>query len=323
MTAVASLRATAQEKQRALSPLKAHAIIAVLYGRSSRESLVQLYRLAIGFEPGQMEGTTDASLFADVVSATSTGRLLLIRDFTNEVRGVPAAPSKAPYPPPQKQEIQLFVRAYAPFETFGRLEKFGHLLASFGGDRRAGPSTNTADTARLTYVLPIQLTEMQPDAIAKKAFCDPSHGTGLAALYVGRALGATYDRATSSVTKTATARSSQFFEPVGRPGTGFAGYIEVAASNPLLPSPDIDLRLNIKIVRETDRLHIVGNMAGDRFPNAEAFVRDANSRGVLLVDFRTDGDRDSGPLERLPGHGYTITSAFDVWQTLNADGTFK
>jgi hypothetical protein len=230
---------------------------------------------------------------------------------------------KQPYPLPRKQELQLFVRAYAPFDTFGNLVVRKRLIASFGGDHRSGPSTNTADTARVTYVIAVNLTSMMPNVSGKKSFCDPSHETGWASQLGGRLPGAHYDLRTGA-TRTATARSEEFFEPVGRPGSGSGGYIEVAAANPLVPmSPDIDLRLNIKLVKEVDRLHLVGNLAGDRFPNAESFVRDAKDKSFLLVDFRTDANPDSGPMLRLPGHGYEITSAFDVWLDINADGTLK
>lgn len=239
-------------------------------------------------------------------------------------RHVAFLPPKAPYPLPRRGQLQLFVRAYAPFSTFGRrwTTNPDDPYMAYGGDRRTGPSTDTRASARVTYVAPIVLETMKLDASARRAFCDPSEATQAVGVAFGRLMGGHYDSETRSVTKTAKAIGSEAIENIGRPGTGLAGYVALAGANPLVPfSPDIDVRLNIKVLKEGDRLRFVGNLAGDRFPNAEAFIRDTNGRTFLLADYRTDGDRDSGPLSRLPGQSFFIEAGFDVWLDLRPDGT--
>lgn len=316
VTALPSRHATGDERNLAASPVVALQVIATLDRAASRNTLIALYTFATGREPTQLRRTTTAQLSADVQSAVRDGRLLLVKEAPKTAASGRTQVKRA-YPLPRGGQIQLFLRAYAPFATFGSSGNPARM--SFRGDGRTAASTNTADSARLTYILPIALSDMKPDLGARNVFCDPSHGTGSVVRFFGRG---SVDPQTSIVTSTAQPQATEFFEPVGRPGTGIAGHIEVAAANPLLPSPDIDLRLNVKMVRETDRIHLVGNLAGDRFPNAEAFLRDSTNNTVLLVDYRTDGDRDSGPIKRLFGHGYAITSAFDVWTALNADHTF-
>jgi hypothetical protein len=78
----------------------------------------------------------------------------------------------------------------------------------------------------------------------RSAFCDPSHGVGDFVAAYGVVTGKS--RTADGFVATARAQSKELFEPVGRPGKGFAGYIDVAGANPLVPGPDIDLRLNYK-----------------------------------------------------------------------------
>jgi len=231
-----------------------------------------------------------------------------------------SAPPKAAYPLPRPGQIQLFIRAYAPFDTFGRMLAWDKdYLFVFGGDRRTGPSTNTAATARVTCVVVIDLQRMLPSAADTRAFCDPSHGSGSLGIGVGRMMGGSRE-GTGSVTRTARARSRVLFEPIGPSGSGYAGSVEVEAANPLLPSPDIDLRLNLRMTKEDKELHVSGNLVGDAFPNAEAFLRDSLNTAVLLADFRTSGDRDKGPRQMLIGQGTRWMSGFDAWLKLSARG---
>jgi hypothetical protein len=78
-------------------------------------------------------------------------------------------------------------------------------------------------------------------------------------------------------------------------------HVEIAGANPLLPSPDIDVKLDMIVQTSAGSTSYRGLMFGDAFPNAEAFVVGRNDQATMLHTFTTSGDRNSGPFELLPG----------------------
>jgi hypothetical protein len=160
---------------------------------------------------------------------------------------------------------------------------------------------------------------MLPALGTKRAFCDPSYGIGPLGVGIGLLKGGTLE-GPGSVTRTARARSHEFFEPIGPSGSGFAGFVEVEAANPLTPSFDIDLRLNLRMTRENTQLHVSGNLVGDAFPNAEAFLRDFRNKAILMGDFRTSGGQLGGPVLMLMAQGTRSMGGFDMWLKLDSQG---
>jgi hypothetical protein len=97
-----------------------------------------------------------------------------------------------------------------------------------------------------------------------------------------------------------------------------------AASMPLLPgSPDINTYVNVRIdFGMAKLLRLDGEVLGDNFPSLEVFVLCYRSaRTALLVDGRTTGGRDTGPIMRVPGaHAGQSLAKFQVKLPLNDKG---
>jgi hypothetical protein len=210
---------------------------------------------------------------------------------------VPEPLTTPEYPLPPQGGMQIFVRAYAPFEHFG---------GGYRGDNRVA-STDTRATARIKWVFAFDVATMRQVEPAAPS-SDQSHGdtllTGVLAYTVPFSGRYVHDPVTGreSVTAQATPSNTQATVPVGRPGQGFALTGTLAGANPLIAgSPDIDVQVNLKVKKRDGRLEFSGSLMGDAFPNAEVFVRDAAGDAMMLHTFETAGDSESGPMVYLPG----------------------
>jgi hypothetical protein len=200
------------------------------------------------------------------------------------------------YPLPPQGGIQIFVRSYAPFATFG---------GGYRGDNRIA-STDTRASARIRWVFTFDVAGMRQvkDAELKpNPSSNLSHGEGAfpRVMAYTALLSAKFEH-DGTITGQAIPNGSQMVESVGRPGQGFSLVGTLAGANPLVGvAPDIDVQVNLTVKRRDRRLEFSGSLMGDAFPNAEVFVRDAAGDTVMLHTFATAGDSESGPMVYLPG----------------------
>ena len=168
----------------------------------------------------------------------------------------------------------LFFRRYAPFDTFG----FG-----FEGDKR-GPSTSIKASSR-TYGC-----VMFNKAEAFYWFAG-SAGTHYHSTVWGEIVG--YSDVSMTVELRQNDRAVDFSAAT-------------AGANPLVPkSPDIDTKVHCRFdFRTSGEMKVDVQSFGDTFPNLEIFIfcfRSGNA--ALLIDGRTTGGRNTGPMTRLAGRG--------------------
>ncbi len=158
------------------------------------------------------------------------------------------------------------MRAFAPWKTFG----FG-----FSGDDR--PFTTAMNvTSRISSTLSINSSDFRiQDTSARSS----------ATMYV---------------------TSVQTFSNTEHPdiAVDYAGYgkfnIHVSGHNALIPSPDIDLFLNLSLTRPAaNRVCFSGSLEGDQFPNVEVFAHDSKVQppdtGVMMLEYATTGGKNFGP----------------------------
>jgi len=99
--------------------------------------------------------------------------------------------------------------------------------------------------------------------------------------------------------------------------------IEAAARNPLLPSADIDVHLDLVATIENGVLNLEGHLTGDGFPNVELFIVDGAGASVMLGVCETSGGRQTGPYFWLPGDSNNRMGTFSTGIQLTPGGTFK
>lgn len=172
-------------------------------------------------------------------------------------------------------------RSFHPSESFGKGRWFVPigLGRDFSGDNR-GFSLLDGASSRITH----------------RVVADPEKGT---VTYAGRGRNGTFSDASHHpyfgtdtdtpdgyVGRIRTGGNSVSFE------TGYEG------TNPLAygPTPDIDVDARLSIVQDGDILSITGQVAGDDFPNTEAFITDPSGKQKLFigVDVRAAGE-DQNP----------------------------
>lgn len=142
----------------------------------------------------------------------------------------PPPNATTPVARPANGSLQLWLRCYAPFQTFG---------GGYRGDSRV-ESTDVLRSARIVSILTVDIHRMQP--VSLSTACDASEGQGFFPflLSLSTLLSNERDWSTLTVRGRAKARGSWTWVPVGREGQGFAAVVKVAAGNPLvMPSPDI------------------------------------------------------------------------------------
>jgi hypothetical protein len=93
------------------------------------------------------------------------------------------------------------------------------------------------------------------------------------------------------------------------------------------PTWDIDLHTNLNIeVSDIDGgnqlLSISGQIKGDRFPNAEAFVSDSKGNSVFLGVFVTQSGPQSGPTWTLMGDANKLMMSVNMGIITNKNGIF-
>jgi hypothetical protein len=224
-------------------------------------------------------------------------------------------------------EYLLYVRRYAPFESFG---------GGFEGDNR-GYSTNPAATARTSAVvsfLPTSDARLTAASSSGTSWVGPwavrkSHKLGAIGHHIGQVR--------ASVTSTVTNYGQVSFTLHTQGNLplkdvllrkSVAGVIDniYAAFRPNSPhpqgSPDIETFIDFVATFASAAVVFEGAVRGDGFPNAELFVTDGNGRAAGLVDYRTKSGI-MGPYHRLErSHPNYRLASFRRSVTLNKDGSF-
>jgi RHS repeat-associated protein len=92
---------------------------------------------------------------------------------------------------------------------------------------------------------------------------------------------------------------------------------------------DIDqfTKLDIAIDGDLDENHVLnisGTISGDDFPNQESMISDSEGNTLWLGNFETDGDRQYGPVFRLPRENEGDTSIkVNISIQVNSEGVFQ
>lgn len=199
----------------------------------------------------------------------------------------------------------LFFRRYVPFGRFGRVQPYTLGFGGyFEGDDR-GVSTSLKATSR-TYCT-VYFNRFGPvyDFAA-------SSGTAFHSVLFGVIRGMADVK--HAVTRT-TLTGPDLFE------------FEASSSgrDPLTPiAPNIDTFVKARVdFGSLNFLRISGQVRGDDFPNLEVFLVDPSRKTALLVDGRTDGGRNTGPLFHLWGSGSGVVLAgFNASLPLDKKGYF-
>ena len=169
----------------------------------------------------------------------------------------------------------LYFRRYAPFDTFG----FG-----FKGDSRDAASTSLKVTSRTYGFVMFNQFEIVHHSVN-------TSGTDYHSSLWGDIVG--YSKVSGTTVRSRLA------------GPGLIEFsASTAGANPLVPkSPDIDTFVTARFEFGHPKLMLIsGEVFGDNFPNLEVFLlcyRSAHT--ALLIDGRTTGGRNTGPITRLPG----------------------
>jgi hypothetical protein len=212
-----------------------------------------------------------------------------------------------------KSPVFLFhFRRYAPFKKVGGATGF-----AFEGDDR-GPSTSSTATSRTYGCLFVNRSEVLYgfSGTSGTRFLGYSDWTG----------GLLGIRILMDVVNADTKGVIGFADvPLRVKEQNAANLVAFEAStagaNPLVPgSPDIDTIVKAKFFFHPKTVIVEGEVFGDDFPNLEVFVT-SRSKSAMLLDFRTTGGQETGPVTRLNGsHSDQSLGKFSVALPLNDKG---
>jgi hypothetical protein len=200
--------------------------------------------------------------------------------------------------------FSFIFRRYAPFARFGRANPLTLGFGYFEGDDR-GVSTSQRNTTSRTYGIvffnrsgPLRLLAGSSGTTFHPAIGDPIVGMAK--------VGSTLVR-----------------DSLAGPDL-FSFRASTAGSNPLVPaSPDIDTIVHVRIDFGAPKaLRITGEVFGDNFPNLEIFILCYHTnQTALLLDGRTGGGRNTGPMLHLWGEGNNnLLARFSAGLTLDERG---
>ncbi len=79
-------------------------------------------------------------------------------------------------------------------------------------------------------------------------------------------------------------------------------HVQMAGANPLVPSADIDVNLDMSAFVLGGQACYGGNLYGDAFPDVEVFIVNRENQATMLDTFATSGGRQTGPFLYLPGN---------------------
>ncbi|MGD9615958.1 MAG: hypothetical protein AB7H90_12795 [Alphaproteobacteria bacterium] len=215
----------------------------------------------------------------------------------------------------QSPVFLFWFRRYAPFEKFGGATGF-----DFEGDKRSGPSTSPGATSRTYGCLFVNRNEVLYgfSGTSGTRFLGYSNWTGgLLAIRI------MMDYINHDV-KGIIGHSDVSLKITEANASGYVSFkASTAGANPLIPgSPDIDTIVKASFNFKHPRVLVVeGEAFGDDFPNLEIFLSSASGHTAILLDFRTTGGQETGPVTRLPGlHADQSLGKFSATLPLNDKG---
>ena len=180
----------------------------------------------------------------------------------------------------------FYYRRYVPFATFGRANPYTMGVGGyFKGDNR-GPSTSinySVKSRTYGFVIFNRYGIMHSFADSSGTTFHPTFGDAIEG----------HSKVNHTMIR-GTVNGPDLF--------GFRS--STAGNNPLIkPSPDINTFVDVVINFGTpNTLKITGEVFGDNFPNLEVFlVCYRSARTALLLDGRTSGGAQTGPMTRLYG----------------------
>jgi hypothetical protein len=170
----------------------------------------------------------------------------------------------------------LVFRRYAPFASFG---------GGFEGDGRTEASADLNATART-----LGAVMFAPGTVGSSYAATSGTQYVGAGAAIARVLGKHFSQVTSSVSiATRTLDCLRFTA-------------HSAGGNPMVPlAPAIDTFVDAHVVFGDRNMQLEGTVRGDDFPNAEVFVVDRMGGSIVLLDFKTTGGQQTGPMTRLWG----------------------
>ena len=189
----------------------------------------------------------------------------------------------------------IYVRAFAPFETFG---------GGFNGNGvNRGYTTSLSATSKL-----VQTFKMDPSThkyTDLRTWSDPTYHP-----YLG--------------TKTASDKGniSNFMHKSNKDGSNTVSWTSsMSGHNPLVPyAPDIDVKTNFSLTENTKMgtLDIMAVQSGDKFPAAETFIQDTKGNALFIGVSPYDGN----PYTSLPGDNDRPMMTSNFTATIDENGVF-
>jgi RHS repeat-associated protein len=211
----------------------------------------------------------------------------------------------APPPPSLRQgQYEVRTRSFAPFRRFG---------GGWGGDDR-GFSTDLNASARITQST---VVDIRAGTASTVAWSDESEK-------VSRG----WTTFQQLLTLSWSFKNHRFGEPTPTASLQSNGQNAVLSqhvegSNPLINAPQIDVYSDVYMIQKGNMLWSQGTIAGDRFPNAEMFIRDPAGSAVMLATFATTAGQTKGPFFNLPGGGRRFMAGVNVGIQLDDRGNFQ
>jgi hypothetical protein len=182
--------------------------------------------------------------------------------------------------------INIHVRSFAPFPYFGP----GNLWKGDGTNRRF---TTNAASSRISMVTNYETETKVARSTALGAWSSSKYGAF------------SYSKAyLNSGKQSVTSQGSNIDIHLYGKNEAFYSSPAIGVPSPggrLSPTWDIDIHNKLNISTSDGVLSISGQVRGDKFPSAEAFVSDDFGTAIFLGVAPTSGDRQWGPLRELAG----------------------
>jgi len=209
--------------------------------------------------------------------------------------------------PDGEYPISIHVRSFAPFNSFGP----GNLWKGDGSNRSF--TSNTAGS-RISMATNYE-TETQV-----------ANSTAYGAMSISRYGAYAYSDAylndgQRNVTSTGNNLNLHLYGKLEAVIPNIPG-----ASSPggrMSPTWDIDVHTNLSIDASDGVLSISGQIRGDQFPSAEAFVSDDCGTSIMLGTFATSGGRQLGPIKDLAGDRDLPMMDVNIKLSVGEDGAFQ
>lgn len=192
--------------------------------------------------------------------------------------------------------VNIHMRSFAPFKDFG---------GGFEGDDRDF-STSDSVSSRIH-------TKVAFDYKSNKVISIDSNSSGTTHLPTGTSATAKPVATINSDCEVDICISHEGGNPVTDDLAGGLGSYF---------TPDIDLHSMINFEDSFNYLEVSVVAVGDAFPNAEIFLEDAKGVRLMLLEFKTTGGPNDGPITYLPGDSKRPMGSVICKVGLDSSGNF-